>query len=138
MLRDLREFVSERPFVELAAAIAIGFGSWEFVQALVQGLVIAPIESRAQDEFGRGPMTFRIRDTTFYYSPLVSYGLAFLIYGTLLALVVRRLRSRLWDPSALRECPHCLEEMPERARVCGSCGRDAPPQAATHAAVDAE
>jgi large-conductance mechanosensitive channel len=123
--------------VELAAAVAIGYGSWEFVNSLVEGFIIAPIETRFRGE-SAGAMTFEVSDATFYYSPFVNYGLSFLIYATLVALVAKRLRSRLWDLRELRECPHCLEEMPAPATVCGSCGRDAPPQPTTRAAVETD
>jgi large conductance mechanosensitive channel len=126
IIKDGAARLGQRSVVELAVALGVGFGVLNFVHALVEGLIMTPLEtahSSSLDTF-RQPLSFEIGGALFNADVVVSYLITLLIVGVLAALVLRVIGPA--DDEALRDCPNCLEPIPAAARVCSYCTRDVP------------
>ena len=125
MLTGIRNFFRRQTVIELAGAVAVAWAAVSFLEALFRGLVTTPITTAVPDFaganlFGRGYFALggRIFD---WINPLAALAVLALV----LAAVVGLLKVSDRGPERpLRECPHCLEDIPAAAAVCSYCTRD--------------
>src|SRR5438067_12216198 len=103
-MRELRDLITARSLVEIAAAILIALGVFQLIHAAVDGLIITPIESNNFfGEPGIQPLDFRIGGALFFYGSVLSYAITLAIIGLLLYALVRSLRRRVWSEDATKE-----------------------------------
>jgi hypothetical protein len=126
VLVSVRDFFRRQTVIELAGAFAVAWATVSFLEALFRGLVIYPITTAGADYngsaglFGHGWVVIggRLFD---WLNPLVDLVVLLLVL-TALALLLKATRTHAERP--LRECPHCLEDIPAAAPVCSYCTRD--------------
>ena len=126
MWRDVRSVIGDRSAVELMASIAVAFGVFQLVHALVYGFLIPPLSSigsQGGSEFSP-PLAFEIDGTYFYYGDILGYAVTLALMTSFVAVAIWFLRPRFWDEVEMGDCPLCLSEIPAAATVCGACGRD--------------
>ena len=125
MLPRIRNFFRRQTVIELTGAVALAWATVSFLQTLFRGFVSTPITTPVTD-FGGSRLFvhgyFALGGRIFdWINPLA--GLA--VLALVLAAVTGLLKVSDSGPERpLRECPHCLEDIPAAAPVCSYCTRD--------------
>jgi large conductance mechanosensitive channel len=125
VLVGVRDFFRRQTVIELTGAVAVAWAAFSFLQVLFRGLVITPVTTAVPDFgganfFGRGYFALggRVFD---WIDPLAGLVVLGLILGAVAGLLKATGRP---SERPLRECPHCLEDIPAAAAVCSYCTRD--------------
>ena len=128
MRADLRSFFERATVVELLLAFVFATVVVSFVSAVVNGVLISPLQQSSRDESTSfSSLDASIGGRLFQFTYIVAYGVVLLIAAAGAAWLLRLSDDQLWDPGASRSCPHCLSEIPLEAGVCSYCTRDVPP-----------
>ncbi len=130
-MKDFKEFILRGNLVELAVAFVIGGAFATVVQALVRDF-ITPLIGAIVGSQAFFNLTFTVNHSVFRYGDFLNWLIAFvLIAAVVFFLVVKptnALRARLkTEPpvdETVRQCPHCLSQIPVEASVCAFCTRD--------------
>jgi large conductance mechanosensitive channel len=115
----MRSYLAERSVVDVAAGIAIGLAAGTLVSAIVAMLVGAAADHDTYVLTWAGH-AFELDRVLV---PLVT--LAGVL--ALVAVAMSRLGLSTWRAEELRQCPHCLSDIPAAAPVCEFCTRDVEP-----------
>jgi large conductance mechanosensitive channel len=128
MRSDLRSFFARATVVELLLAFAFAGTIVSFVTAVVNGVVISPIEQSSHDYPGSfSALAAAIFGRSFQFANILADALVLLLIAIGAAFLLRATDAVLWDQGAARTCPHCVSEIPAEAHVCSYCTRDVPP-----------
>jgi large conductance mechanosensitive channel len=130
-MKDFKEFLLRGNLVELAVAFVIGVAFTSVVQALVRDL-ITPLISAIGGNQSFETLTFTLHHTVFPYGDFLNWLISFVLIAAVVfflvvkptnALMARRKTEPPVDET-VRQCPHCLSEIPVAAAVCAFCTRD--------------
>jgi large conductance mechanosensitive channel len=131
VLRDFKTFVLRGNVVDLAVGVVIGAAFAAVVTSFVENILTPVIAIPGSVDFGDLDIT--ISDSNIQYGQFLNAVITFvLIAAAVFFLVVRPVNAlmarRKTQPDVearTKECPHCLSSIPELARVCAFCTRDA-------------
>jgi len=134
VLAEFRGFLAKTSALGLAIGVIIGAALGAVVTSLVNDIIMPPIgfilggvdfndlKFVLKDAVGGDPAT----EVAIRYGAFLNTVIAFVV----IAFVVWRL-SRLFvkpapepEPVPMRNCPYCLEEIPQAAKKCRACGSE--------------
>lgn len=128
MIRGFRDFIMRGNVVDLAVGVVIGVAFGALVNSFVENLIMAPIAAvfgkPSFDELVWGP---------FRYGAFMTALVQFLLIASAVYLFVvvpmnnmMRRFGMLKEPPAVRDCPQCLQSVPEAAKKCMYCLTELP------------
>ena len=124
LIDDVKDFLGRASVLELFLAVLFASAAVSLVQAFASGVVVAPITHGPGNRSSWGELTLAIDGRALDFSYVLSSALAVILVALLAIPLIRRSELALWDDRDLRECPHCLSEIPKDALVCSYCTRD--------------
>jgi large conductance mechanosensitive channel len=130
-VKDFRAFLLRGNLVDLAVGIVLGVAFAAVVSALV-GDLITPLIAAIAGKPDFSTLSFTVNKSHFLYGHFINAVLTFvLVAASVFFLVVkpvnRLMARRKTEPpvdETVRQCPHCLSEIPVAAAVCAFCTRD--------------
>ena len=131
-MKDFKEFLLRGNLVELAVAFVIGAAFAALVEALVRDLVM-PLIAAIGGQPNFETLTFTLNHSVFTYGDFINFLVAFLLIAAVVFFLVVKpvntlMARRKTEPpldETVRQCPHCLSDIPVAATVCAFCTRDA-------------
>lgn len=141
-MSGFRKFLLRGNVVDLAVGIVIGAAFGAVVTAFVQAFItpLVGLAAGAAGDFSKSGFTVHHggKATLFPYGAFINAIVAFLLIAAvvyfLVVVPINRLMERYKptpeEPTATRDCPHCLSSVPQAAAVCAFCTRDLPIAAA--------
>jgi len=136
-MKDFKAFLLRGNMVDLAVAVVIGVAFGAVVTAFV-GDLITPLIAAIGGKQDFSELSFTINHSRFAYGAFLNALLAFVVIAAVVfflvvkpvnALMARRKTEPPVD-SSVRQCPHCLSDIPVAATVCAFCTRDVQPASA--------
>jgi|SRR5579884_1038253 len=130
-MKDFKQFLLRGNLVDLAVAFVLGLAFAAVVQALVRDL-ITPLIAAIGGNPDFSSLTFTVNNSHFFYGDFINALISFLVIAAVVfflvvkpvnALMARRKSEPPVDES-VRQCPHCLSDIPVTASVCAFCTRD--------------
>ncbi len=138
IIQEFREFAAKGNVMDLAVGVIIGAAFGKIVTSLVNDMIMPPIGAMMKG-LNFKDLYLNLSGTSFpdldaarkASAPILAYGaflntlLEFLIVAFAVFLLIKQLnRFRREAPpveSDMRECPHCITEVPKRAVRCAHC-----------------
>lgn len=125
MLKDFRDFILRGNVIDLAVAVVIGVAFGAVIASFVEDL-LTPLIAAIGGKPDFSALTFTINESKFRYGEFINAIIAFLIVAAVVFfLVVRPLGKLLQryktEEKPVRDCPHCLSEIPLGAARCAFC-----------------
>jgi large conductance mechanosensitive channel len=136
-MKEFKAFLLRGNMVDLAVAVVLGVAFGAVVTALV-GDLITPLIAAIGGKHDFSALGFTINHSRFAYGAFLNALLAFVVIAAVIfflvvkpvnALMARRKTEPPVDAS-VRQCPHCLSDIPVGATVCAFCTRDVQPASA--------
>jgi large conductance mechanosensitive channel len=136
-MRDFKAFLLRGNMIDLAVAVVLGVAFGAVVTAFV-GDLITPLIAAIGGNHDFSALSFTINHSRFAYGAFLNALLAFVVIAAVVfffvikpvnALMARRKTEPPVD-SSVRQCPHCLSDIPVAASVCAFCTRDVQPASA--------
>lgn len=124
MIDDLKDFLGRASVLEFFLAVLFASAALGLVQSFVSGVVFGPITHGPGNHSSWSELTIAIHGRAFDFSYVLAAALTAILVCLLAIPLIRRSEESLWDDRDLRECPHCLSEIPKDASVCSYCTRD--------------
>jgi len=132
-MKDFREFILRGNLVSLAVAFVIGAAFAALVAALVADL-ITPLIAAIGGNPDFSALHFTLHNSVFLYGSFLNALIAFLVIALVLFYFVVKPTNALMDrlkteppvDETVKQCPHCLSQIPAEASVCAFCTRDVP------------
>jgi large conductance mechanosensitive channel len=130
-MKDFKAFLLRGNLVDLAVAVVLGVAFGAVVTALV-GDIVTPLIAAIGGKQDFSTLSFTINHSRFAYGDFINAVLAFVVIAAVVfflvikpvnALMARRKTEPPVDAS-VRQCPHCLSDIPVAATVCAFCTRD--------------
>ena len=127
-MKDFKAFLLRGNLVDMAVGIVIGVAFAAVVTALVKDIV-TPIIAAIGGNPDFSSLSFTINSSHFYYGDFLNALITFVVIAAVIfflvvkpvnALMARRKTEAPPDPS-VRNCPHCLSEIPVAASRCAFC-----------------
>ena len=130
-MKDFREFLLRGNLVDLAVGIVIGVAFGAVVTALVSDL-ITPLIAAIGGQADFSTLSFKINGSRFLYGSFLNALISFVVISAVVFFfVVKPVNALLQryksDPpvdETMRECPHCLSNIPVGARRCAFCTQE--------------
>jgi large conductance mechanosensitive channel len=130
-LKDFREFLLRGNLVDLAVGIVIGVAFGALVTALVSDL-ITPLIAAIGGQADFSTLSFKINGSRFLYGSFLNALISFVVISAVVFFfVVKPVNALLQryksDPpidETMRDCPHCLSNIPVGARRCAFCTQE--------------
>ena len=136
-MKDFKAFILRGNLVDLAVAVVLGVAFGAVITALVADL-ITPLIAAIGGQPNFSNLTFTVHHSEFKYGAFIDALLAFLVIAAVVfflvikpvnALMARRKTETPVD-ATVRQCPHCLSDIPVAAAACAFCTRDVQPASA--------
>ena len=117
----------------MAVGIVIGIAFAALIAAFVADLV-TPLIAAIGGNPDFSNLKFRINGSQFLYGSFINPLIAFLVIAAVLFFFVIKpvnalMRRRKTEPpvdESVRQCPHCLSEIPAEASRCAFCTQEVP------------
>lgn len=117
----------------MAVGIVIGIAFAALIAAFVADLV-TPLIAAIGGNPDFSNLKFRINGSQFLYGSFINALIAFLVIAAVLFFFVIKpvnalMRRRKTEPpvdESVRQCPHCLSEIPAEASRCAFCTQEVP------------
>jgi len=130
-VKDFKEFLLRGNLVETAVGIVIGLAFAAVVTALVADL-ITPLIAAIGGQPDFSGLKFRINGSQFLYGAFLNALITFVVIAAVVFyLVVRPVNALMarykTEPpvdETVRQCPHCLSEIPVAASRCAFCTQE--------------
>lgn len=125
VLSGFKEFVVRGNVVDLAVAVVIGVAFNAVVQSLVKDL-LTPLIAAVFGEPDFSGLGFSINGSELHYGNFINALIAFLMVAAAIYIFVilplQRMKERGGDEEpTVKDCPHCLSEIPAKASRCKFC-----------------
>jgi large conductance mechanosensitive channel len=136
-MKDFKAFLLRGNMVDLAVAVVLGVAFGAVITAFV-GDLITPLIAAIGGKQDFSTLSFTINHSRFAYGAFINALLAFVVIAAVIfflvikpvnALMARRKTEPPVDAN-VRQCPHCLSDIPVAASVCAFCTRDVQPASA--------
>jgi large conductance mechanosensitive channel len=130
-MKDFREFLLRGNLVDTAVGIVIGLAFAAVVTALVADLITPLIAAiGGQSDFSQ--LTFSINGSRFLYGAFLNALIAFVVIAAVIFFLVvkpvnalmKRYKAEPPVDETVRQCPHCLSEIPVAASRCAFCTQE--------------
>jgi large conductance mechanosensitive channel len=130
-MKDFREFLLRGNLVDTAVGIVIGLAFAAVVTALVADLITPLIAAiGGQSDFSQ--LAFGINGSRFLYGAFLNALIAFVVIAAVVFFLVvkpvnalmRRYKAEPPVDETVRQCPHCLSEIPVAASRCAFCTQE--------------
>jgi len=139
-MKDFKEFLLRGNLVDMAVGIVIGVAFAAVVTALVSDL-ITPLIAAIGGKPDFSSLSFTINGSHFLYGAFINALLTFVVIAAVIFFLVVKpvnalLARRRTEPpvdETVRQCPHCLSEIPAAATRCAFCTQEVPAVAARDA-----
>jgi large conductance mechanosensitive channel len=127
-VKDFKEFLLRGNLVEMAVGIVIGLAFAAVVTALVADLVTPLIAAIAgQPDFSG--LKFRINGSQFLYGAFLNALITFVVIAAVIFFLVvkpvnalmARYKTEPPVDETVKQCPHCLSDIPVAASRCAFC-----------------
>jgi large conductance mechanosensitive channel len=130
-MKDFKEFLLRGNLVDMAVGIVIGVAFAALVTALVSDL-ITPLIAAIGGKPDFSNLSFTINGSHFLYGSFINALLTFLVIAAVIFFLVVKpvnalmARRRVEPPvdETVRQCPHCLSEIPAAATRCAFCTQE--------------
>jgi large conductance mechanosensitive channel len=130
-VKDFKEFLLRGNLVDMAVGIVIGVAFAAVATALVKDLITPLIAAIGGNPDFRS-LHFMVNSSTFLYGDFVNTLLAFVVIAAVVFFLVVRpvnalLARRKTEPPVdenVRQCSHCLSEIPVAASRCAFCTQE--------------
>ena len=139
MLAEFKEFLTKTNALALAIGVIIGAASGKVVSALVDNIlmplisVIMPAGDWRELSWELAPKTAETAAKAVKYGAFLVALVDFVIIAFVVFMITKYLLKPAPEPEApgTKECPFCLDIIPNAAIKCKSCGSDFPVAPAT-------
>jgi large conductance mechanosensitive channel len=138
LLQEFKAFILRGNVVDLAVAVVIGAAFSGIVTALVKDL-ITPLIAAIGGKPDFSALSFTWNKSHFLYGDFLNALVSFLIIAAVIfffvvkpinaLLALRRRESEPPPEPATRDCPYCLNTIPQKATRCGFCTSEVTPEA---------
>ncbi len=138
LLQEFKAFILRGNVVDLAVAVVVGAAFSGIVTALVKDM-ITPLIAAIGGKPDFSGLTFTWNNSQFHYGDFLNALVSFLIIAAVIFFFVVKpinmllaLRHREAEPPpepAMRDCPYCLNSIPQKASRCGFCTSEVAPEA---------
>ena len=127
-MKDFKEFLLRGNLVDVAVGIVIGVAFAAVATALVKDL-ITPLIAAIGGKPDFSALSFNVNKSTFLYGDFINVLIAFVVIAAAVFFLVVKpvntlLARRRTEPpldESVRQCPHCLSEIPAAASRCAFC-----------------
>ena len=132
-MKDFKEFLLRGNLVDMAVGVVIGLAFGAVVAALVADLV-TPLIAAIGGKPNFADLSFTVNKSNFLYGAFINAVIAFLVIAAVVFFLVVKptnalMRRRKTEPpvdETVRQCPHCLSEIPVAASRCAFCTQEVP------------
>jgi large conductance mechanosensitive channel len=146
MYKAFKEFALKGNVVDLAVAVILGAAFGAIINSLVKDIIMPPIGLLfGKQDFSQlfinisGKDYATLADAKAAGAATINYGnflntiIVFLIVALVLFFIVRAMMrfTTQAEAEATKECPYCVEVIPERASRCPHCTSELGPEAVT-------
>jgi large conductance mechanosensitive channel len=130
-MKDFKEFLLRGNLITTAVAFVIGLAFAAVITALITDLV-TPLIAAIGGNPDFSQLHFTINSSVFLYGSFLNALITFVVVAAVLFFLVVKPTNALMnrakteppvDPT-VKQCPHCLSEIPAEASVCAFCTRD--------------
>jgi len=131
MMKDFKEFLLRGNLVETAVGIVIGLAFAAVIAALVADLVTPLIAAiGGNPDFSR--LSFTVNNSRFLYGAFINALITFVVIAAVIFFLVvkpvnalmRRYKTEPPVDEAIKQCPHCLSDIPAAASRCAFCTQE--------------
>ncbi|HEY7196835.1 MAG TPA: large conductance mechanosensitive channel protein MscL [Gaiellaceae bacterium] len=132
-MKDFKEFLLRGNLVDIAVGFVIGAAFAAVVTALVADL-ITPLIAAIGGKQDFSNLTFTINNSRFFYGSFLNALITFFVIALVVFFLVvkpvnslmARRRTETPVDETVRQCPHCLSEIPVAASRCAFCTQEVP------------
>jgi large conductance mechanosensitive channel len=130
-MKDFKEFLLRGNLVDMAVGIVVGVAFAAVVTALVSDLITPLIAAiGGQPDFSQ--LTFRVNGSQFLYGAFLNALITFVVIAAVVFFLVvkpvnalmKRYKTEPPVDETVRQCPHCLSEIPVAASRCAFCTQE--------------
>ena len=130
-MKDFREFLLRGNLVDMAVGIVVGVAFAAVVTALVADL-ITPLIAAIGGQTDFSQLNFELNGSRFLYGAFLNALITFLVIAAVVFFLVvkpvnaltRRYKTQPPIDETVRQCPHCLSEIPAAAGRCAFCTQE--------------
>ena len=130
MLKDFKAFILRGNVVDLAVGVIMGVAFANVITSLVEDILTPFLAVFGETNFDQ--LSFGVGGGEVRYGNFINAVIAFLLLAAAVFFFVVKpvnalMARRKTEPdvqTTTAECPHCLSNIPESARVCAFCTRD--------------
>ena len=130
-MKDFKDFILRGNLVSLAVAFVIGAAFAAVVTALVSDLV-TPLIAAIGGNPDFSTLDFTVNHSVFLYGAFLNALIAFVVIAAVIFFLVVKPTNALMErykteppvDETVKQCPHCLSQIPAEAAVCSFCTRD--------------
>ena len=130
-MKDFKEFLLRGNLVDMAIGIVIGVAFAAVVTALVADL-ITPLLAAIGGKPSFAGLSFTVNKSHFLYGAFINALITFLVIAAVVFFLVvkpvnalmRRYKTEPPVDETIKQCPHCLSDIPAAASRCAFCTQE--------------
>jgi large conductance mechanosensitive channel len=130
-VKDFKEFLLRGNLVDMAVGIVIGVAFAAVVTALVADL-ITPLLAAIGGKPDFAGLSFTVNKSHFLYGAFINALLTFLVIAAVIFFLVvkpvnalmKRYKTEPPVDETVKQCPHCLSDIPAAASRCAFCTQE--------------
>jgi large conductance mechanosensitive channel len=130
-MKDFKEFLLRGNLVDMAVGIVIGVAFAAVVTALVADL-ITPLLAAIGGKPDFAGLSFTVNKSHFLYGAFINALITFLVIAAVIFFLVvkpvnalmRRYKTEPPVDESVKQCPHCLSDIPAAASRCAFCTQE--------------